>query len=484
MRQAYKLLDTNIDRWLSTVKSENELLQNGEYSKIVAAAKAFVRNEQIANAVKVTAETYCGNITPDKGHAVSKKAFNEWAKHAGLRSGESLGELNTELVGILTWGDCLIVLDRTPYAPAGTISARVKLIDPLCVQTPPKYRNKGLVSGMKVILGVVFDVNDIEIGYFVLKAGLDGSKDEHYQYIPCYDDKTGRFVSALVCRPGSRFPGQARGFPMLLAALFSINAIDKLSEFTVREANVKSMLGIVVTTDSVNAPPALGVGDEVFKLNPEPKEGEEGKTNEDKPKVNISQLESGDVPVLPPNTDIKTINNGGNLDISSGIKEQLKLVAAGMGIPYHILLKDFTGINFSAGKLEIDALFRLFDLWNYGPIMRVFSEIYKWVVIEWWLLRGVIPVPAMWENDWIGPGAPDPDPLKSAHAESVRLSTGTVARSSLAGKRGDDYEQTLQQIKDDGEAEKRTLGRSFAIGWAAEKSATIGSSKDDVEEDE
>jgi capsid protein len=475
-------LDTNIDRWLATVKSENELLQSGEYSKIVAAAKAFVRNEQIANAVKVTAETYCGNITPDKGHAVSKKAFNEWAKHAGLRSSESLGELNTELVGVLTWGDCLVVLDRSPYAPAGTISARVKLIDPLCVCTPPKYRNKGLVSGRKVILGVAFDANDIEIGYYVLKAGFDGNKDEHYQYIPCHDDKTGRFVSALVCRPGSRFPGQARGFPMLIASLFSINALGKLSEFTVKEANMKSMLGIIMTTDSIQGPGSVGA--RVFKAAKNSIEGEGEAKKEEKPKVNISQLEAGDVPVLPAGTDVKFFNNGGNLDIASGIKEQLKLIAAGMGLPYHVLLKDFTGINFSAGKLEIDALFRLFDLWNYGPIMRVFSEIYKWVVIEWWLLRGVIPVPAMWESDWIGPGAPDPDPLKSAHAESVRLSIGTVARSSLAGKRGDDYEQTLQQQKADGEAEMRTHNRSFPIGWAAEKSATVGSSKDDVEEND
>jgi len=237
-----------------------------------------------------------------------------------------------------------------------------------------------------------------------------------------------------------------------------------------------------MTTDSADGPRAIGVSDEVFRVNPEPPDGD--KKEEGKPKVNISDFESGSVPVLPPNTDVKTINNSANLDIASGIKEQIKLIAAGLGIPYHILLKDFTGINFSAGKLEIDALFRLFDLWNYGPIMRVFSEIYKWVVIEHWLLRGVIPVPALWESDWIGPGAPDPDPLKSAHAESVRLGIGTVARSSLAGKRGDDYEQTLQQIKEDGEAENRALGRRFAIGWAAEKSATAGSSKEDVEEDE
>jgi len=484
MRRTYKILDINMDRFLESCKSENELLQKGDYYKILERARAFVRNEQIANAVKITAETYCGNIIPDKGHAESKKAFNEWAKHAGHRSGESLGELNTDLVGILTWGDCLIVLDRNPRAPEGTIAARLKLIDPLCVRTPPKYQNKGLVNGKKVILGVALDANDMEVGYFVLKAGLDGSKDEHYTYFPCYEPATGRFVSALVCRPGSRFPGQARGFPMLLASLFSINAIDKLSEYTLKEASTKSMLGAWLVTDSVEGPKSIGV-DSTFYTQPPPTDVvAKPEEKKEEPKVNMSQLESGDIPVLPPNTKIETVHNGGNLDIVAGIKEQEKLIAGSIGMPWHILKRDFEGINFSAGKLEIDGLFRLFDLWNYGPIMRVFGEIYKWVVIEHWLLQGKIPTKELWESDWIGPGAPDPDPLKSAHADSVRLNSGTVARSSIAGKRGDDYEQTLEQIKEDGEAEERILGRRFPVAQPASEPKTQGSASTDVEEEE
>jgi len=480
MNNIYKILQIFLDRFSDTKKSENELLQNGSYYKILERARAFVRNEQIANAVKVTAEAYCGNIVPDKGHSESKKAFNEWAKHAGYRSGESLGELNTELVSILTYGDCLVVLDRNPRAPEGTIAARLKLIDPLALRTPPKYQNKGLVGGKKVILGVVFDSKDMEIGYYVLNAGLDGSKDEHYTYFPCYDNSTGRFVAALVCRPCSRFPNQARGFPWLLASLFGINAIDKLSEFSVVEACTKSLLGIALVTDSVQGPQSVGA--KVFKAATSSIEGEPEKKEE--PKLNISQLEAGDVPVLPPGTKIETFNNSGNLDISSGILDQIKLIGASLGIPWHILLKAFEGINFSAGKLEIDALFRLFDLWNYGPIMRVFGEIYKWVVIEHWLLRGKIPTKELWTSDWIGPGAPDPDPLKSAHADTVRLNNGTVARSSIAGKRGDDYEQTLEQIKEDGEAEERILKRKFPIAQPANEPKTQGSASTDVEEEE
>lgn len=482
MNRVYKILDINMDRFLETTKSENELLQNGDYYKILDRARAFVRNEQIANAVKITAETYCGNIIPDKGHAESKKAFNEWAKHAGYRAGESLGELNTDLVGMLTYGDCLVVLDRSPIAAEGTITARLKLIDPLCVRTPPKFQNKGIVEGKKVVLGVAFDSNDMELGYYVLRAGLDGSQDAHYTYFPCYDSETGRFIAALVCRPGSRFPGQVRGFPMLLASLFSVNAIDKLSEYTLREASTKSMLGAWLVTDSKDGPRAIGV-DATFYTTPPTTEGETGEKKEE-PKVNMSLLESGDIPVLPPNTKIETIQNGGNLDIVAGIKEQEKLIAGSIGMPWHILKRDFEGINFSAGKLEIDALFRLFDLWNYGPIMRVFSEIYKWVVIEYWLLQGKIPTRELWESDWIGPGAPDPDPLKSAHADAIRIGSGTVARSSIAGKRGDDYEQILEQIKEDGEAEERILHRKFPIAEPAGNNDTEGSSSKDVEGEE
>jgi len=338
-----------------------------------------------------------------------------------------------------------------------------------------------LVGGKKVILGVAFDSTDMEMGYYVLGAGLDGSKDEHYTYYPCYDNSTGRFVSALVCRPGSRFPGQARGFPWLLASLFGINAIDKLSEFTIVEACTKSLLGIAITTDSAQGPQSVGA--KVFNAAKNNIEGEGEPEKKEEPNVNMSQLEAGDIPVLPPGSKIETFNNGGNLDIVAGIKAQIKLIAGSLGIPSHILMRDFDGINFSAGKLEIDALFRLFDLWNYGPIMRVFGEIYKWVVIEYWLLQGKIPTSEYWASDWIGPGAPDPDPLKSAHADTVRLGNGTVARSSIAGKRGDDYEQTLEQIKADGEAEERILGRKFQVAQPAGEPKTLGSASTDVEDE-
>jgi len=462
----FKLLDIYMDRFLDTLKSDNELLKNGDYYKILGRVKSFIRNEQIANATKDTAETYCGNIIPDKGHEESKKAFCEWAKHAGQQSGQSFGELNTEIVGVLTWGDCLVVLESDPYALPGTISARVKIIDPLCVKTPPKYLDKGLVDGKKVILGVALDKHDIEIGYYVQKAGTDGSKDADYEYLPRYEPETGRFASALIRRPGSCFPGQVRGYPMLLSSLFSVNAIDKLSEFTVREANVKSMLGVWIETDSKDGVSGVGVNSTYYTkaLSMEAPDS----PKEEKPKINISELESGNAPVLPPGSKVHTIANGGNLNIVDGIKEQEKLIAGSLGIPYHILKRDFEGINFSAGKLEIDALFRKFDLWNYGPLMRVFSEIYKWVVIEYWLLQGKIPVEDYWKCDWIGPGAPDPDPLKSAHAETIRLGNGTMPRSFIVGKRGDDYLSFLEQIASDAENEQRITGRSFPIGWTAE----------------
>jgi capsid protein len=438
-----------MDRFLDTVKSDNELLRNGDYYKILAKAKAFVRNEQIANAVKDTAETYCGNIIPAEGHSESIAAFNEWAETAGLQSRQSLGELNTEIVSVLTWGDCLVVLGRNPYALPGTISAAVKIIDPLCVQTPPKYLNKDLVGGKKVILGVVLDENDIELGYYVRKAGTDGSKDEHYEYLPCYDSKTGRFVSALIRRPGSYFPGQTRGFPMLLSSLFSVNAISKLSEFSVREANTKSLFGVWIETDAKpDGVTGLGVDPAIFDMKTGRKLTEnagEGKEKEEV-KVNISDLSSGTAPVMRPGTKVHTIANDGNLDITKGIKEQEKLIAGSVGIPYHVMKRDFEGINFSAGKLEIDALFRKFDLWNYGPLQRVFNEIFKWVVIEYWLLQKVLPVKEYWKCTWIGPKRPDPDPLKSAKANKINVDNLFEARGDVIGSNGNDTEELFKQI--------------------------------------
>ena len=464
---------------------ENELLKkNNSWLQMLNVSKAMIRNTPMAVALKDTMETFCGNLTPVKGNQESKRAFKEWAKNAGLQSGQSFGELNSEIVGILTWADCLVVLGSDPYALPGTISARVKIIDPHCVETPPKYRDKGLVNGMRVILGVALDKNDIEIGYYVRKAGTDGNSDSDYEFLPRYEQKTGRFVSMLVRRPCSAFPGQVRSFPMLLSSLDNIDILNDLDKACVKDAFKKTFFGIVLEAPAEES--LTGLGAEI-NVDSETKtiSDDSGNSSENHgiPKINLSEMDSGDVPVVPPGTKPHTIGNDGNFELVSMIEEQIKIISGSVGIPYNIISKNFQGLNFSTCKLLFDALFRKIAQWNYGPIMRLFNEIYKWVVIEYWLCKGELPTPDLLECDWIGPSQPDPDPVKSAKADEMMLRAGTINRSDIVGKRGDDYEDHLRQKKEDENLEKEILDRLLVLS-TGKNSKDDSDDDDDVEDEE
>ncbi|GBU23806.1 hypothetical protein R83H12_00424 [Fibrobacteria bacterium R8-3-H12] len=448
-------------------KDENELLaRSGNWLKMASRSKSFVRNIPIASAVKTTFENYCGCLTPVEGTEEARSAFNEWAKKAGLESGQSLAELAAQLVGVMTWSDCLAVLGSDPYSPQGTVSARLKLIDPLRVETPPKYRDKNLVNGRRVVLGVALDKQDIEIGYYVRKAGTDGATDDDYEYLPRYD-KNGRFFAMLVRAPGTTFPGQVRSFPLLAGSMDVIDVLDQLIDSAAKEAFTKSNLSVMIETTS---PPADAAGKEFADASAKPAGAA--------PEINMNDLKPGQVVFLPSDTKPHVILNSGNLDIVEQIKEQIKIIAGSIGVPYSALMSDFEKMSFSSSKMMMSKMYRLVELWNYGPIMRLFSEIYKWVVYEHYLTKGILPSPEMLICNWKSPSAPDPDPVKSAKADQIRLATRTATMSDVVGGGGDDYGDHLRQLKKEMDLEKDILGAPL------ERSGKASAKQDDEDEGE
>ena len=489
MAQVYKAAGNiyGVQNRVDGRKSENELLEKSDnWLKIISRNKSFERNNPFANAAKNVMQVYCGCLTVVEGNQESMQAFNDWAKYAGLQSGQSFWEIYSEIVGVLTWADCLVVLGNDPYALPGTISARIKIIDPLCVETPPKYRNKGIVGGMRVVLGVALDKNDIEIGYYVRKAGTDGNSDSDYAFLPRYDKDTKRFASMLVRAPGSVLPGQLRSLPMLASSMDTLDVLDQLMESAAIEAKTKSTISVMISTGSPETKEGFESAAPRF-VNAETGEiADEQKKSEPVPKINFSDIKSGDAIFLPADATPHIINNHGELNLVEQIKAQLKIIAGAIGIPYTALMSDFEKMNFSSGKLSFDKLFRLVEQWNFGPLVRLCDEIYKTVCLEYYLLKGVLPTPDMLECDWVSPSQPDPDPLKSAKANTENIvKNKTLNRSDAVGRRGDNYLKHLKQKKRETEMETEELGAPIEDNFS--DSGTSGEpddDDDDVEDEE
>ncbi len=292
------------------------------------------------------------------------------------------------------------------------------------------------------------------------KAGTDGHSDEDYAYVPRFDPTTGRFVSQLIRRPGSTFPGQVRSFPMTATCMNEINDLDKLCESAVHAGINKNLLAIMLKTSDPS-----GVRQATGNIGPD---GKPIQRQTARGPVAVGRVNPGSVSSLPPDTDPVVISHSGNTDLVASIKMNLQLIAASVNIPYEILMSSFLGISFSGGKLSYDALFRLVSLWN-ACIVTVWKQIYRWVLIEHYLLNGVVPTERDITCDWIGPAMPDPDPQKSSAAASSNIANGTDSRSAIVGRKGIDYESHLRQIKAEEDLELNILG--YRLGDVAESAA-------------
>lgn len=432
---------------------ENELLKrSNNWERMSSRSKHFARNLSIPNAIKETMVAYCGQLTPVGGTAESKRVFNTWADSAELQLGKSLREVNSDLVAVLTWSDCLVVLSQTPYAAPGAIRARVQLIDPHQVATPPRYSDGKVHGDRRVVLGCVLDTLDIEIGYYIRKSGASGDSDEDFFFLPRFDPITGRFISLLVRRPGSTFPGQLRSFPMCAPVMNEINDLAKLCESVVQAGITKNLLAIMLkTSDPAAARQSVG------NIGPD---GKPIVVPWARQAVPVGRIAPGSITMLPPDADPTVVSHAGNADLVASIKMNLQLIAAGVNIPYEVLLKSFLGINFSGGKLTLDGLRRMVNLWN-GAIERPWKLIYRWVLIEHYLLQGRVPTEAELTCNWIGASMPDPDPQKTANANAMNIANGIDSRSAIVARRGEDYETHLHQIRAEEELEMSILGYKF-----------------------
>lgn len=126
-------------------------------------------------------------------------------------------------------------------------------------------------------------------------------------------------------------------------------------------------------------------------------------------------------------------------------------IAAGLNIPYELLLKDFSKTNYSSARAA------LLEAW------RFFRGRRKWLTATWaqpvfelWLeeqiMTGVIEAPDFYAKrawycraKWIGDGRGWVDPLKEVQAAEQRMKIGVSTLETECAEQGEDWEEVLEQ---------------------------------------
>jgi lambda family phage portal protein len=159
-------------------------------------------------------------------------------------------------------------------------------------------------------------------------------------------------------------------------------------------------------------------------------------------------MEPGTFPVLPPGMDVRfsePADVGGNYE--RWVKQQLRMIAKGIGTTYEKLTGDLTEVNYSsirAGLLSFQRFCKQIQLQTIAfqlckPVAREF--------LNTAVLSGAIELPGYAQNPriyrrikWRPDGWPWVDPVKDQLAEQMAVRNGFKSREEVVAESGGDIE--------------------------------------------
>jgi len=424
-------------------QGEDNLL-SGDYYTIIDNCMDLIRNSPTAKSIVQAMEDYVAGsgLTPNAGTERSRQVWNSWAfGTVDLAGTKTFNQVFRDIVyAIGSTGDVLLTTPIDPTIGNDKVALRLELTSGARVCSPREYSNKKDQYGNTVKFGVAYR-DGVEVGYYVKNTDSIGGRDDvsNFRYIEKYDMETGRLNACLIRRPAGMSAEQTRGLSMLTPVFTAIKDLDDLIVSAVQGSRNKALLSVILnSTSPSDAYSGIGAVD--------PETGELIEAVDDNGEAQIvGSLPDGAIMTAPEGTSAQVINSSGDIDRDALILRALKIVSMGSGIPYEILAKDLSNVNFSGGKLAFDSFFRLTQFWT-DELVKVFQEINKWVQIEA-SLKVFFDDEATTENialEFIGSqNFVDADPAKNSKAETERMGNNTTTASRILAQKGIQYKQIL-----------------------------------------
>lgn len=237
--------------------------------------------------------------------------------------------------------------------------------------------------------------------------------------------------------------GQSRGKPILTPVLTQFKMLDHYQRTEIQAAVVNAMIAAFIETplDSQGLIELFG-GD----VTSQKYQAYLNLRNEYR-----TPLKGGAVVPLAPGEKLSSFTPGRPATAYSMFVESLmRHIGAGIGLPYELLLKDFSKTNYSSARAAI------LEAW------RFFLGRRSWLATLWctpayelWLEEainaGEIEAPGFYDNRfaytrcrWMGPGRGWVDPMKEAQAMQIRMQTVSTLEIECA-EQGLDWEEVLEQ---------------------------------------
>lgn len=434
-------------------------------------------------ALKASVDLDVLGLSPEAAKAWQKKTEAEFRLWAGKKQNCDAIDMNNfaslQQLALTSWlmsGDVFPVFKRYGPTPTNPYSLRIHLVEADRVSTPEQYGSGVSFPAMtegtnpktrnRIFDGVEVDGSGMVVAYHICNTypwQITGEPKE-WTRVEAYGKKTG--LPNILHVVSSERPDQYRGVTYLAPVIEQLLQLRRYTESELMAALVQSFFTawIVTNTDSGEIPfNEVGAG------------GIAGVPSGDPNADDISQNENeyelgpGTVTHLEDGEDVKFGSpNIPTAGFDSFVKTFCKLIGAGLGLPYDVLVKEYNS-NYSSARAA------LLDAWEDFRMRRKwFVDGFCQPVYEVWLAeavaRGRIKAPGFFSDPlireawcgarWIGPVQGSLDPLKEVKAAVIQIQNGLRTHAQVTMETGGgDWDDNVTQLAE----ENKRLAEAGAI---------------------
>ena len=203
----------------------------------------------------------------------------------------------------------------------------------------------------------------------------------------------------------------------------------------------------------------------------------------------IEEFENGMIRYLGPNEEAQVVNPqrpGPTFD--SFTEKILRFIGAGLGMPYELIIKDFSKTNYSSARAALNEAWKFLKCHQRWLSEKICQPVWE-LVAEEAFLRSYVTAPNFYQKKifynrarWIPPSRGYVDPEKEINASITAMDHGLSTLSDECAANGKDWQDVLRQQKKE-EDFRSKIGLKPRPSLAAKGGAAAAPEKDTNEND-
>lgn len=352
--------DAEVANSLSVLRSRSRaLIRDASYAK---RAQTIVVNNVVGSGIGLQAQVVTTRNGPaDRANSAIEAAWASWSRAARCHTGGTLALADVQrllMAEVFEAGEVLVRMHRRPFGDSA-VPLALEVIE--SERLADEYTQPLMPGDANVRMGVEADAFGRPVAYWI-RRGFPGDVRRRVDAGPDVFDRVPA-EDVLHLRLVDRWP-QTRGVPWMHTAMRRLNDMDGYSEAEIVAARAAANI-----VGFIKAPEAPDLGGNTAV---------EGAPVDGAP--NDMPLEPGEVRHLAPGEDFVGFDpSRPNPALSEFMRHMLREVAAGAGVSYESLSRDYSQSNYSSSRLAL------------------LDDRDSWRVLQQWFIRGFMePVFRQW----------------------------------------------------------------------------------------